>query len=133
MEYLLDTTTISDWVKGNTKITSKMLNTSPQVIAVSTMSVYKICFGLEKNPQAKQKYGKLLEDFFNDITVLSFDLPSALEASKIRNQLTQKGTPIGSIDLLIAASARVMNLIVVTSNTKEFNRVENLLVEDWKK
>ena len=53
------------------------------------------------------------------------------EYGKIWAELERKGTPIGPMDLLIAGHARSEGLILVTNNTREFERVEGLTVEDW--
>ncbi|BAY11500.1 virulence-associated protein VapC [Calothrix sp. NIES-2098] len=62
---------------------------------------------------------------------LPLDDISALNAGRIRAQLTNAGTPIGYNDLLIASIALSHDLILVTHNTKEFARVEGLKIEDW--
>lgn len=49
----------------------------------------------------------------------------------IRSKLEKAGTPIGPNDLMIAAIALAQNRILVTHNTKEFNRIEGLFWEDW--
>lgn len=69
--------------------------------------------------------------FLSPITVLDFHAQAAEEYGKIRAELERKGTPIGSMDLLIAGHARSEGLILVTNNTREFKRVEGLQVEDW--
>ena len=65
--------------------------------------------------------------------ILSFDHYAAEEYGKVRADLERKGTPIGPMDMLIAAHARSEGLILVTNNTREFFRVEDLEVEDWTK
>ena len=50
---------------------------------------------------------------------------------EIRSDLERKGTPIGSLDTLIAAHAKSLGLTLVTNNEKEFNRVEGLKIENW--
>lgn len=62
---------------------------------------------------------------------MEFNAPAAEEYGKIRAQLERKGMPIGPMDLLIAGQARSEGLILVTNNTREFERVEGLRVEDW--
>ena len=69
--------------------------------------------------------------FLSPITVLEFHATAAEEYGKIRAELERKGTPIGPMDLLIAGHARSEGLILVTNNTREFERVEGLTVEDW--
>jgi tRNA(fMet)-specific endonuclease VapC len=63
--------------------------------------------------------------------VLSFDREDARHAGEIRAMLSAQGTPIGGYDLLIAGQARARNLILVTRNQREFQRVEGLQTENW--
>jgi tRNA(fMet)-specific endonuclease VapC len=60
-----------------------------------------------------------------------FDQNTAKPYGLIRHHLKSLGTPIGPLDFLIAAHALALNSILITNNTKEFNRVPNLSVEDW--
>ena len=71
--------------------------------------------------------------FLSPISVLDFDTYATEEYGKIRADLERKGTPIGPMDMLIAAHAKAEDLILVTNNTREFERVEDLEVEDWTK
>ena len=71
--------------------------------------------------------------FLSPISVLDFDTDAAEEYGKIRADLERKGTPIGPMDMLIAAHAKAEDLVLVTNNTREFERVEDLEVEDWTK
>ena len=65
------------------------------------------------------------------ISILEFDNYAAEEYGRVRAELERKGTPIGPMDMLIAGHARLEGLILVTNNTREFFRVQNLEVEDW--
>ena len=69
--------------------------------------------------------------FLSPITILDFDEKAAEEYGRIRAELEKKGTPIGPMDTLIAGHAKAEGLILVTNNTREFNRVADLMVEDW--
>ena len=84
-------------------------------------------------PQENQWSGFLsgLSLFLSPITILEFGSHAAEEYGRVRAELEKKGTPIGPMDLLIAGHARAEGLILVTNNTKEFCRVENLDMEDW--
>lgn len=73
----------------------------------------------------------LLERFCSQFVVLPLDTQAAKVAGRIRCQLASGGIPIGPNDLLIAAIALVNNLTLVTHNTREFNRVQGLVIEDW--
>ena len=69
--------------------------------------------------------------FLSRIRVVPFDADAAREYGDIRQDLTQKGSLIGANDLLIAAHARALGLILVTNNTREFERVERLPLQNW--
>lgn len=71
------------------------------------------------------------EQFFSRFISLPFDDKSADFYGIIRSQLEAKGTPIGAYDLQIAAIAMANNLILVTHNTREFARINELMIEDW--
>ena len=69
--------------------------------------------------------------FLSSIAVVPFDADAAREYGLIRADLKKKGTLIGANDLLIAAHARALGVTLVTNNTREFERVEGLMVENW--
>ena len=88
--------------------------------------------GVEKS-QAVERNRAAMILFLSSISILSFDNYAAEEYGKIRAELERKGTPIGPMDMLIAGHARSERLILITNNTREFFRVENLEVKDWTK
>lgn len=130
--YLLDTTTVSDYLRGNTGVVNKLKSISPQQIAISSVTKFEIEYGLRKKPSLRKIYQSQLEAIYSQTKDIVFNTIVAIEAAKIRDELVKAGTPIGLADLLIAAIARHHQLIVVTSNTKHFAKVENLKLEDWK-
>ena len=69
--------------------------------------------------------------FLSPLEVASFDRDAAAAYGRIRATLEQKGTPIGSMDLLIAAHALSLGVRLVTNNAREFRRVPGLRVENW--
>ena len=66
-----------------------------------------------------------------NIDIVSFDSLAAQSYGKIRADLEKAGTPIGPLDMMIAGHAKSLNYIVVTNNTKEFERVKGLKLENW--
>jgi len=63
--------------------------------------------------------------------ILPFDDNDAVDFGEIKKELEKKGKIIGPMDLLLAAQAKSKKLILVTNNTKEFERVEGLKIENW--
>lgn len=69
--------------------------------------------------------------FLSGIEILPFDEKTAREYGEIRKSLAERGAPIGANDLLIATHARSLDLTLVTNNSKEFERIEDLKIENW--
>ena len=65
------------------------------------------------------------------LEILDFNANSTIVYGRIRTDLERKGTPIGSLDTLIAAHALSQKLTLITNNTKEFKRVPGLKIENW--
>jgi tRNA(fMet)-specific endonuclease VapC len=132
MGYLLDTCVISDFVKGEENTLKRFKSISPADIFVSSLTVMEVKYGLAVNPQRAIKIQPLIETILNSITILPFDSKEAEQAALIRGILKIAGSPIGAYDVLIAATAVTHNHIVVTSNVREFQRVSNLEIENWR-
>ncbi len=128
--YLLDTNTVIYFFKGLGNVAEKLLSRSPQEIAIPSITLYELEVGIAKsnNPQKRKQQ---LNSFLSYIEVFSFTSKEAKVAASIRAQLEKVGTPIGAYDTLIAGIALSSNSTLVTHNTKEFKRVQSLIIEDW--
>lgn len=132
MKYLLDTCTVSDFVKGQPNVLARVKATSPNLIAVSALIRMEVDYGLALNADRARKLGPVLDAFFSAIATLPFNEADAKAAAAIRTAFKTKGQPIGAYDVLIAGTALARGLVVVTSNVSEFKRVSGLQVEDWR-
>ncbi len=132
MGYLLDTCVVSDFVKGEQNTLKQIKSIYPSDIFISSLTVMEVKYGLAINPQKAIKIQPLIETFFTSITVLPFTAQEAEKAADIRSILKIAGSPIGAYDVLIAATALSHHHIVVTSNVREFQRVPNLQIENWR-
>jgi tRNA(fMet)-specific endonuclease VapC len=74
-----------------------------------------------------------LNQFITPFQVLPFNSKAALKYGKLRTQLERTGKIIGSMDLLIAAQALAEDLTIVTNNKKEFDRIPDLIINNWVK
>lgn len=132
MKYLLDTCVISDFVKQRGGVPERIKTCSPSEIAISSITLFEIHYGLEHNPAVSVKIRPMIQAMLKFINILPFDQEQAIQAGNLRAYLRQQGTPIGSYDILIAATALVHDLTLVTSNCSEFNRIPGLHFEDWR-
>lgn len=131
MTYLLDTNICIYIIKRKPPgVIRRFQEISFGSIAVSSITVAELEYGSEKSFQ-RDRNKKALLNFLLPLEILLFDQAAAMEYGKIRTSLERKGTPIGSMDLLIAAHAVSTNLIMVTNNEKEFRRIDGLAVENW--
>lgn len=99
-------------------------------ICISSITFAELMHGAEKS-QYPEKTRTAIYNFLSPIKVISFDSNAAIEYGKIRASLEAKGTPIGPMDMLIAAHAKSLDLTIVTNNTKEFERIKDLQIENW--
>ncbi len=131
MKYMLDTNTCIFIIKKNENVLSRIKKIDFKEICISSITLSELEYGVAKSINY-EKNKKALEDFIYNFSILSFDSDAAHEYGKIRADLEKTGSPIGSMDMLIAAHAKSQKLILVTNNTKEFIRVDGLKIEDWK-
>lgn len=99
-------------------------------IGVSTITVSELQYGVAKSKNRRLNELRV-EEFLSPLEILPYDETATMIYGDIRLQLEKSGEPIGPLDLLIAAQALSRDLVLITNNEKEFNRVHNLKVENW--
>lgn len=109
---------------------AKLEAIAPRDIAVCSVVKFELVYGAMRSGNPPRNLGKQ-QEFLDYFISLPFDDRAAKKVGDIRNNLASLGTPIGPYDLLIAAIAIVNDLILVTHNTREFERVAELKLEDW--
>lgn len=132
MKYMLDTNTCIFIIKKYENVLSHLKNIDFKEICISSITLSELEYGVAKSMHS-EKNQKALDAFVYNFSILPFDSNAAHEYGKIRANLEKIGSPIGGMDMLIAAHAKSQKLILVTNNTKEFIRVNGLNIEDWKK
>ena len=131
MRYLLDTNICIYLIKKRpSEIFEQFKKHSPQDVAISIITLFELQYGIEKS-KYRQRSENALAKFLLPLNLIYLDRSSAIEAAIIRAQLEKKGIPIGPYDLLIAGLARSRRMTLVTNNTKEFERVVDLHLENW--
>lgn len=130
IRYTLDTNSIIALIKGKPELVRHIVEKNEGEIAVSSIVAHELYFGVYRSQKIHENL-QTLRLLLLDFPILAFDQEDARVSGEIRNELARVGTPIGPYDVLIAGQAKARNLTVVTNNLREFNRVENLEVEDW--
>ena len=130
MKYLLDTNVCIGAMRKHPKVLARLSQVSPEDCAVSMVSIYELLVGVGKSANPGRNAAKL-QRFVEEIHVLPFDFASAQRTADVRVDLEKIGSVIGPYDLQIAGQALAFDLICVTHNSREFQRVDGLLCEDW--
>ena len=129
--YLLDTNIISYWMRGNQRVIQKIRQFAPNDLALSTITLAEILYGIEKSTVKRQERTQKIQYIASLLMLYPFDEYAASAYAFIRTDLEGKGTPISERDTQIASVAKANNLILVTHNMKEFSRIKKLQVVDW--
>lgn len=131
MKYYLDTNIIIYFIKGTyPSILSHISKVHPQSIVIPSIVKAEIEYGARKSKNY-EKTIKKYRDFLNNFQETGFNYKESIEYGKIRSDLEMNGTMIGPNDLIIASTVLCDDGILVTHNTKEFERIKGLRIEDW--
>ena len=131
MKYMLDTNICIYIIKNKPrKVLEKFKSLDIGEICISMITLAELEYGIEKS-NYPEKNRTALTSFLAPIEILSFNQKATIHYGKIRAELESQGNIIGAYDLMIGAHAKAENLILVTNNEKEFNRISQLSIENW--
>ena len=99
-------------------------------VCISAVTLAELRYGAAKSQFAAKNHAAL-DNFILPLEVTPFEEATTLAYGNLRATLEKKGTPIGSLDTMIAAHALHLNLLLATNNTREFKRVKGLTIVDW--
>lgn len=102
----------------------------PEGLCISSITLAELCHGVQKSSKPKENQANLAL-LLTCLTVIPFDDKAANEYGKISADLQKKGPPIGTMDMLIAAHAKSLELTLVTNNIREFAGVNGLELDNW--
>jgi tRNA(fMet)-specific endonuclease VapC len=131
MKYMLDTNICIYLIrKKPVQVIKRLQNTKISEIGISVITLSELEYGVAKS-SSKIQNRMALAEFLAPLEVVPFAESAAAKYGEIRAFLEIKGTPIGAYDLMIAAHALSLNLTLVTNNTREFERIPKLQIENW--
>lgn len=129
MSFLLDSDTCSAHLKQAPALTGRLLQYGGRLY-ISSVSVGELyTWALRRNAPPQRL--RCLQDLLRDVTTLDVTPEVARKFGEVRAHLLDIGSPAPNMDLLIAATALVHNLTLITHNTSDFSAVPNLVVDDW--
>lgn len=130
LKFMLDTNICTFTIKNRPEHVREAFNAHHGQLCISTVTLMELVFGAEKSSNPQRNLA-VVEGFAARLEVLKYDWEAAANTGQLRAELSKLGTPIGPYDQMIAGHARSQGLILVTNNTREFERVPGLRIEDW--
>jgi tRNA(fMet)-specific endonuclease VapC len=132
--YLLDTDTLSNLLRPrpSAQLIAKVESVPLALQFMSSITLGELLYGAYRLQNGRARLVRRIETvLLANRTILPFDADVARRYGEVRADLERRGAPIGDPDMRIAATALVHGLIVITGNLRHFQRVSNLVVENW--
>ncbi len=132
MLHMLDTDTASYLIKGKTPaIEARLAALVPAMVCISVMTRAELQFGLKRLP-TDHRLHMVVGQFLKMVRILPWDSDAADWYAEIRHQLVRSGQPIGEMDMMIAAHALSAGAVLISNNSRRFERIEApLMLENW--
>jgi tRNA(fMet)-specific endonuclease VapC len=131
IEYMLDTNTCIYIIKRKPQnVIERFKQTDISQIGISSVTLSELFYGVSKSSKPEQNR-MALSQFVAPLKILPYDDEAAQYYGDLRAGLEKQGTPIGSLDMLIAAHVISLNSVLITNNEKEFIRIPNLKLDNW--
>lgn len=129
--YMLDTDTVSYLVRGKSSaLDAHVTAVLPKHLCISAVTRGELLYGLGLKDGA-HRLAPLVDQFLLRVQCLPWDEAAATHFASIAADLHKAGTPIGSMDAMIAGHAMATGAVLVTNNARHFSRVAGLTVENW--
>ena len=130
MKYLLDTNTIIYWWKGNTNIEKRILKVGINNVAVPYIVISELYFGAYNSQRVTENIQKINE-FVQAVNIINSNTSMMKTFGAIKSKLRAEGKIIDDADLYIASAAMEYELILVSNNTKHFQNIQELMIDNW--
>ena len=125
---MLDTDISIYTIKRKPLEVRRMFNIHSGEICISTVTLGELIYGAEKSKKQRTNL-EAVEGFAARVEVINYDIAAAYQFGQLKQEL--KSQQIGPYDFMIAAHARSLGLTLISNNTKEFDRVVGLRVDNW--
>lgn len=129
--YMLDTDTATYLIRGKVpELDQRVAAVDPQSLCISAVTRGELLYGMRLKEGA-HRLARVVDQFLARIVCLPWDADAATHFAAAAAELHLAGTPIGTMDTMIAGHAIAIDAILVTNNGRHFSRVEKLSIENW--
>jgi len=129
MIYMLDTDTVSLVIRKHSLVIGNLIKHEDDEICISAITYAELSYGLEK--RGSEKLFNEVHLIIEKLSIIGFDDSQSELYGKIRVELENSGTPLGDMDILIAAAALSVGAILVSHNKRHFAGIKSLRIDDW--
>lgn len=131
MRWMLDTHIFIALMSGSSRLLDgRVMSRAVSQVGISSITLSELTFRIARSASPTDN-AAALQVFIQPFDVAAFDAAAASAYGPLRHELAVRGTPIGALDILIAAHALSLEAVLVTRNVREFRRVHDLRVENW--
>jgi tRNA(fMet)-specific endonuclease VapC len=132
VRYLLDTNVCVDYLTGrHPSVVARVRDLSPADLCISSVVAAELRYGADHSRHSVENHSAL-DRLFAGLQTVDFDLAAAKSYGRVRSKLETTGSLIGANDMLIAAHALALGLVLVTDDQREMGRVDGLVVVSWR-
>ncbi len=129
--YMLDTDMCSYVIKEHPESVRQRFQTlAMEQLCISVVTYAELIYGVERS-SSRRVNRPIIEDFVRHLDVMDWNTEAADQYGVIRTELETAGTPIGAMDMMIAAHAKSIKAVLVTNNQKHFTKVKGLKIDNW--
>jgi tRNA(fMet)-specific endonuclease VapC len=128
--HLLDTDMCIYWLNGWQSVKDKLLTAGWVQVAISVITQAELYYGAHNSSRVTENL-KRADDFVKQLPILPLHESTLKRFGALKAQLRQSGQPLPDFDLLIASAALVENRVLVTNNTRHYQRIPDLQLENW--
>ncbi len=129
--YLLDTNICAYFMSRKyPAVTARFREHDPSELAISSIVAAELAYGVENSTRIESNR-RNLELFLAKMHIVAWDDAALWQFGFHKTKLKKAGTKIGELDLLIGCQALALGAVLVTNNTREFERIEGLRLENW--
>ena len=133
MKWLLDTNVCIDVLRGREDVIGRFRECVPGDIAVSSITCFELVQGAGRAPEEfREQEGRKVSRFLARLRQIPFDQECGRIAGEMNARLLNRGTPVSVTDVFIAATAVTLGVPLVTSNLRDFEKIEGVKIVDWR-
>ena len=130
MKYILDTDILSYFLKQHPVVVKRIQAAEPDDVAITAINYAEILFGAYRSGKMAQKVSQI-QAFLDSFMIIGFDVRAGKEFAKIKTALQEKGHPLADMDVMIASICQANRCTLVTNNTKHFEKIDGIILENW--